>query len=52
MTMQARRDESVRPAIVSWFQELLRGPVTSYGDYFEILRETVISSAPERVDCR
>ncbi len=37
--------------LVGWFQELLRGPVTPTGDYFERLQFSVAASAPECSSC-
>jgi hypothetical protein len=39
-------DANRRPALFLWFHELMRGPVTAYGDYFDRLRGSIESSAP------
>jgi hypothetical protein len=40
-----------RSALVDWFQELLRGPVSPTGDYFLRLQNSVEASAPECSPC-
>ncbi len=49
--MSKRNESAFRPAIVAWLSELSRGPVASYGDYFERLGRYVESSAPVCTAC-
>lgn len=44
-------DAKRHPALVLWFHELMRGPVTPYGDYFDRLEGSVAKSAPVVDSC-
>ncbi len=49
--MQDQKSTEPRSALVDWFAELLRGPVSPTGDYFQRLQHSVEASAPECSHC-
>jgi hypothetical protein len=49
--MTDQKTTEPRSALMGWFQELLRGPVSPTGDYFLRLQDSVEASAPECAHC-